>query len=85
MKHFAAVRTCAFGKASAPGRARARTCTAEIAESLARLSGWLDGVGDDPGGWGFEALSPARSRTSRHGAIMLPFQALLAAVEDAGA
>ena len=30
-----------------------------------------------------EALAPARSRTSRHGAILLPFRALLAALESA--
>lgn len=81
------VRACAFGQAAgalvakhAPGRTRV-----EIAEVLAALSGWLDGSRDDPGGWGFEALAPARSRTSRHGAILLPLRALLAAIEDAEA
>ena len=28
------------------------------------------GTRDDPGGWGLEALAPARSRKSRHGAIL---------------
>lgn len=80
------VRACAFGQASgalvakhAPGRTRE-----EIAKILASLSGWLDGSRDDPGGWGLEALAPARSRASRHGAIVLPLRALLAAIEDAG-
>jgi NifU-like protein involved in Fe-S cluster formation len=84
------VRACAFGQASAalvakhaPGRTKE-----EIAEALASLAGWLDGSRDDPGGapvsWGLEALGPARSRTSRHGAILLPLRALLAAIEDAG-
>ena len=80
------VRACAFGQASAalvaehaPGRTRH-----EIIEALAGLSGWLDGSWDESGGWGFEALDPARSRTPRHGAILLPLRALLAAVEDAG-
>jgi NifU-like protein involved in Fe-S cluster formation len=79
------VRACAFGQASgalvakhAPGKSRD-----DVAEALANLSGWLDGNRDDPGGWGLEALAPARSRTSRHGAILLPFRALLAAIEDA--
>jgi NifU-like protein involved in Fe-S cluster formation len=79
------VRACAFGQSSAalvakhaPGRSRE-----EVAEALASLSGWLDGSRDEPGGWGFEALGPARSRTSRHGAILLPLRALLAAIEDA--
>ena len=39
---------------------------------------------DDPGDWpGIAALAPARSRKSRHGAILLPFRALLAAMEAA--
>ena len=79
------VRACAFGQASgalvskqAPGRTKE-----DVAQALAGLEGWLDGGRDDPGGWGFEALGPARSRTSRHGAILLPLRALLAAIEDA--
>ena len=79
------VRACAFGQASAAlvarhavGRSRE-----EVATALSHLSAWLDGNSDDPGGWGFEALGPARSRTSRHGAILLPVRALLAAIEDA--
>jgi hypothetical protein len=52
-----------------------------VAKALAGLADWLDGTRDDPGGWGFEALAPARSRVGRHGAILLPFQALLAAIE----
>ncbi|MEO8546761.1 MAG: iron-sulfur cluster assembly scaffold protein [Sphingomicrobium sp.] len=80
------VRACAFGQASASlvaRHARGRTRD-EVAETLAALSGWLDGSRDDPGGsWGLEALAPARSRTSRHGAILLPLRALLAAIEEA--
>ena len=81
------VRACAFGQASAAlvaRHARGRT-RKEIADALAGLTGWLDGSRDDPGGWGLEALAPARPRTSRHGAIVLPLRALLAAVEDSGA
>ena len=81
------VRACAFGQAAAAlvaahaaGRSRD-----EIAEALTALSGWLDGSREDPGGWGLEALAPARSRTARHGAIVLPLRALLAAIEDSGA
>ena len=81
------VRACAFGQATAalvarhaPGRSRD-----EIAEALAGLSEWLEGNRDDPGGWGLDALAPARSRTSRHGAILLPLRALLAAIEEPGA
>jgi NifU-like protein involved in Fe-S cluster formation len=81
------VRACAFGQASAAlvaqhavGRNRK-----EIAEASAYLAAWLEGRRNDAGGWGLEALAPARSRKSRHGAILLPFRALLAAVEESGA
>jgi NifU-like protein involved in Fe-S cluster formation len=79
------VSACAFGQATAAlvaAHASGRT-RQEIAEALAGLTGWLCGGRDDPGGWGFEALLPARSRTSRHGAILLPLRALLEAIEDA--
>jgi NifU-like protein involved in Fe-S cluster formation len=79
------VRACAFGQASAAlvaQHARGRSPD-EVAETLAALTDWLEGRRDDPGGWGLEALAPARSRTSRHGAIVLPLRALLAAIESA--
>ena len=77
------VRACAFGQAAAALVARhaAGRSRDEIAEVLAGLTEWLEGSRDDPGGWGLDALAPARSRTSRHGAIRLPFRALLAAIE----
>ena len=81
------VRACAFGQASAAlvaQRAVGRN-REEIGEALGGLTAWLDGKRDSPGGWGLEALAPARSRKSRHGAIVLPLRALLAAVEEAGA
>jgi NifU-like protein involved in Fe-S cluster formation len=79
------VRACAFGQAAAALVARHSSGRSrdEIAEALAGLEAWLAGDRDDPGGWGLEALAPARSRTSRHGAILLPLRALLAALEDA--
>ena len=77
------VHACAFGQASAAlvanhavGKDRAAMETA-----LAGLSAWLAGERDDPGGWpGIEALAPARSKSGRHGAILLPFRALAAAL-----
>lgn len=81
------VHACAFGQASAAlvaRHAKGRT-REEIAEALAALTGWLEGTGDAPVGWGLEALSPAQSRKSRHGAILLPFRALLAAVDGSRA
>jgi NifU-like protein involved in Fe-S cluster formation len=81
------VRACAFGQASAALVARhaAGRTRQEIAAALARLTAWLDGTADHPGGWGLEALAPAKSRKSRHGAILLPFRTLLAALDEAKA
>ena len=78
------VRACAFGQATAAlvaKHAPGRTLD-DVGEALEALRGWLEGSRDDPGGWEFDALAPARSRTSRHGAILLPLRALLAAIED---
>ena len=79
------VRACAFGQATAALVAKhsAGRTRDEVAEALAALNAWLEGSRDDPGGWGLDALAPARTRTSRHGAILLPLRALLAAIEDA--
>ena len=78
------VRACAFGQASAAlleRHAVGRT-HAEISEALVDLSRWLSGERDDAGQWpGLSALAPARPRKARHGAILLPFRALLAAID----
>ena len=81
------VRTCAFGQASAALVARHAVGQSqeEIEAALANLTDWLEGRRDDPGGWGLDALAPARSRKSRHGAILLSLRALLAAVDEATA
>jgi NifU-like protein involved in Fe-S cluster formation len=80
------VAACAFGQASAtlvakhaPGRGRE-----EVETALDQLSSWLSGERDEPPDWpGHEALAPALSRTGRHGAILLPLRALLAAMDSA--
>jgi NifU-like protein involved in Fe-S cluster formation len=80
-----AVEACAFGQASAAVVARhaAGRGRDEIGQALDQLSQWLVGKRDDPPGWpGLAALAPARSRKSRHGAILLPFRALLAAIDS---
>jgi NifU-like protein involved in Fe-S cluster formation len=78
------VQACAFGQASAAlvtQQAAGRTRD-EIAAALAQLTEWLSGNRTDEPDWpGIEALAPARSRQSRHGAILLPFRALLAAMD----
>jgi len=81
------VHACAFGQASAAllqagaiGRA-----TDEVQQAAAELGAWLAAERDDPGSWpGLQALEPARSRRSRHGAILLPFRALAAAMSTLG-
>jgi NifU-like protein involved in Fe-S cluster formation len=80
------VQACAFGQASAAlmgGHAVGRRAD-EIEQAMAAFAGWLNGSRSDPGAWpGLEALAPARSRRARHGAMLLPFQALLAATRAA--
>ena len=79
------VHACAFGQASAAlmeqgaiGRSYDEICAASVS-----LSSWLAGEREDAGDWpGLEALAPARPRTARHGAILLPFRALAAALES---
>ena len=80
------VHACAFGQASAAlvnqhGVGRTHD---EIADALVIISRWLAQEQDDAGDWpGILALEPARPRKGRHGAILLPFRALLAAIESA--
>jgi NifU-like protein involved in Fe-S cluster formation len=80
------VHACAFGQASAAlveRHARGRTHH-EVAEVLVELSRWLAEEQDEAGDWpGIATLAPARQRKARHGAILLPFRALLAAMEAA--
>lgn len=81
------VEACAFGQASATilamhavGRDRA-----DINRAIADLSSWLPMKSAQPGDWpGLDALGPARARTGRHGAILLPFRALSAAMKSGG-
>jgi NifU-like protein involved in Fe-S cluster formation len=80
------VHACAFGQASAAlverhGLGRTH---GEISEALVELSHWLADEREGAIGWpGMRALAPARPRKARHGAILLPFRALLAAMEAA--
>ena len=76
------VYACAFGQASstlleqgAVGRDQA-----QVDRALTQLDAWLGGSDTVPDWPGIASLAPARSRKSRHGAILLPFRALLAAM-----
>lgn len=80
------IQACAFGQASAAlmGAHAVGRQADEIEQVVAALAAWLDGSRSDPGHWpGLAALAPARSRRARHGAMLLPFQALLAAIRTA--
>ena len=79
------VHACAFGQASAAllERGAADHDHEDVATALAGLDAWLGGADAMPAWPGIAALAPARSRKSRHGAILLPFRALLAAIESA--
>jgi NifU-like protein involved in Fe-S cluster formation len=82
-----AVEACAYGQATAAlmgGHAMGRSAE-EVDEALAELEAWLAGEGEVPAAWpGLDALAPALARKGRHGAILLPFRTLLAAIEEAG-
>jgi NifU-like protein involved in Fe-S cluster formation len=76
------VTACAYGQASAaivqdwaPGRLKA-----EVIVMRAAVKAWLDGRGDLPAE--FSALAPVQARTGRHGAVLLPFDALLVALKE---
>jgi NifU-like protein involved in Fe-S cluster formation len=78
------VHACAFGQASAAllergaiGRRRD-----DVNLALTQFGEWLAGAEPTPVWPNLSALAPARSRKSRHGAILLPFRALLAAIES---
>ena len=78
-------RACAIGQASAaifaaaaPGRS-----LAEIAGALAGLEVWLAEGGALPEWPGLDPLVPARDFPGRHGAILLPWKAAVAALSPA--
>ncbi len=79
-----AVEACAFGQAAAAlvGRHAMGRNLAAAEGALAGVERWLDG--DDAELWPELAiLDPARARRGRHGAILLPFRALVMAIEEA--
>jgi len=80
------VEACAYGQATAAlvgGHAMGRSAD-EVRAALSEVEAWMNGSGEIPTAWpGLEALAPALSRKGRHGAILLPFRTLLAAIEDA--
>jgi NifU-like protein involved in Fe-S cluster formation len=76
------VAACAVGQASAaifaaaaPGRT-----PEELAATLASLEAWLADGGPVPEWPGIAMLAPARAYPGRHGAMLLPWKAALAAL-----
>lgn len=80
-------RACAVGQASAAiFAAAAKGKTFEDIEASARaMEDWLAGNGYLPDWPGIGAIEAARSFPGRHGAMMLPWQAALAALSSARA
>lgn len=79
-----AVEACAFGQAAAAlvGVGAIGMTRDEATLALAGVERWLGGDVAEP--WpGLDVLDPARARRGRHGAILLPFRALAAAIREA--
>lgn len=82
------VEACALGQASAALLARhapGRTL-AEIGAARDAIARWFAGEEAAAPGWpGFDLLAPARDYPARQGAILLPFDAAIAALEKGDA
>lgn len=76
------VSACAIGQASAAIYARNTIglSRSDIAGRAAMLGDWLGGRADPPAWDGFSPIISARAFPGRHGAILLPWQAALAAL-----
>ena len=79
------VEACVIGQASATLMARhaAGQGRAAIAQARDAVAAWLAGEAGLPDWPGFEILAPARDYPARHGAILLPFAAAVAALGEA--
>ncbi|HEY6817675.1 MAG TPA: iron-sulfur cluster assembly scaffold protein [Croceibacterium sp.] len=81
------VRACAVGQAAAAifaRHARGRD-QRDIREALDRLEAWLDDEGPAPEWPDLALIAPARAYPARHGAMLLPWRATLAALSSADA
>jgi len=78
------VEACALGQASAALLARHAPGqgVAEIRAARDAIAAWFRGEGEAPAWPGFDLLAAARDYPARHGAILLPFDAAVAALED---
>ncbi len=78
------VRACAVGQGSAAIFARhaAGRDAGAIAGALGQLEAWLGGEGALPDWPDVAIIEPARAYPARHGAILLPWKAALAALSS---
>lgn len=79
------VSACAYGQAAATLMTRhaGGKSRDDVDAALAALRDWLAGHRADPGPWPeLDRLSPARERPGRHGAVLLPFEALADAMRS---
>jgi NifU-like protein involved in Fe-S cluster formation len=79
-----AVRACAVGQAAAAifaGNAAGRDA-GQIGQALTQLETWLAGGGSVPDWPGLAPIEPARAYSARHGAMLLPWKAALAALSS---
>lgn len=80
------VRACALGQASASllqSHVAGRT-PADLVNAREQLAAFLSGARDEPGAWpGLVIFGPARPHSARHPAILLAFDAAIAAAEQA--
>ena len=79
------VEACAFGQASAAlmGQSAIGKSEGDLREALRGIERWLGGDDGAAACWpGLAVLDPARSRSGRHAAILLPFMTLLAAIDE---
>lgn len=79
------VRACAVGQAAAAifaRHARGRDL-ASLAQTLSKLEQWLAGDGDMPEWPDLAIIAPARDYPGRHGAMLLPWKAAVAALSSA--
>jgi NifU-like protein involved in Fe-S cluster formation len=78
------VRACAVGQAAAAifaAQAVGRDA-GQIGETLGQLEAWLAGGGPVPDWPGLAPIEPARAYAARHGAMLLPWKAALAALSS---
>ena len=78
------VEACALGQASATLLARhapGKTLS-DVRAARDAIAGWFAGEAGLPDWPGFDLLAPARDYPARQGAILLPFDAAVAALEE---